>query len=81
MSVVLMVGILIMRGHLIPGTWHREALRHAQEREAKAEARSDRWEAVALRALDATEKLTEPVEIAAKVMTRLPNVGEGDSRR
>lgn len=76
-SVVLMVTVLIMRGHLIPGPWHREAIRIAQERETKADARADRWESVALRALDATERLTEPVEIAAKVMTQLPTPSRG----
>lgn len=77
-GVVLLVGILIMRGVLIPGSWHREAMRIAGTRELKAEERADRWEAVALRALDATERLTEPVEIAAKVMTRIPTAGAGE---
>jgi hypothetical protein len=76
-GVVLMVGLLIMRGHLIPGATHREALMHAQEREAKAELRADRWEGVALRALDATERLTEPVVVATKVLTTIPTVREG----
>lgn len=76
-GVVLMVGLLIMRGHLIPGPWHREALKTAHEREAKAESRADRWEGVALRALDATERLTEPVVVATKVLTTIPTVGEG----
>jgi hypothetical protein len=73
-GVVLLVGLLIFRGLLIPVGWHRDALNAASKQIDKAEARADRWEAVALRALDATERLTEPVEIAAKVMTRLPVV-------
>lgn len=76
-SVVLMVGLLMMKGHLIPGSIHREALKQAHEREAKAESRADRWESVALRALDATERLTEPVVVATKVLTNIPTVPEG----
>lgn len=74
-AVVLLVGLLIMRGHLIPGKWHRDAMTTAAVQIEKAESRADRWETVALRALDATERLTEPVEIAAKVMTRIPTLG------
>lgn len=76
-GVVLLVGLLIMRGYLIPGSWHRDAMKTCQEQTAKAEARADRWEAVALKALNATERLTEPVEIAAKVMTRIPTIESG----
>lgn len=44
----------------------------------RAEDRADRWEAVALKALSATERLTEPVETAAKVLTKIPSpIGEG----
>ena len=76
-GVVLLVGLLIIKGQLIPGKWHRDAMTAAAEQITKAEGRADRWEGVALRALDATERLTEPVEIAAKVMTRIPQVSVG----
>jgi hypothetical protein len=76
-SVVLAMGFLVFRGHLIPGKWHREALNTAADRITKAEERADRWEAVALRALDATERLTEPVVVATKVLTTIPTVEEG----
>lgn len=76
-GVVLLVGLLIIRGHLIPGKWHRDAMQTQADQIVKAENRADRWEGVALRALDATERLAEPVEIAAKVMTRLPTVSVG----
>lgn len=76
-GVVFMIGLLIMKGHLVPGPTHREALRIATEREAKAERRAERWEGVALRALDATERLTEPVVVATKVLTTIPTVPEG----
>lgn len=75
-GVVVLVGLLIMRGHLIPGKWHREAIQAAQDQTDKAEVRADRWEAVALRALDATEKLTEPVTVAAKVMSKIPSAAQ-----
>lgn len=79
-GVVLLVGGLIMRGHLIPGSWHREAMAQANDLVVKAEARADRWEAVALRALDATERLTVPVTVTAKVLSKMPNLSleEGD---
>ena len=72
-GVVLLVGLLIMRGHLIPGKWHRDAMTAAADQIAKAEERADRWETVALRALDASERLAEPVGVAAKVLTTLPS--------
>ena len=72
-GVVFFVGVLVMKGHLVPGKTHREALEHYRDNAAKAEKRADRWEQVALRALTATERLTEPVETAAKVLTKLPN--------
>lgn len=72
-GVVFMFGLLIIRGHLIPGRWHRDAIQAANDQVARAEERADRWESVALRALDATERLTEPVVVATKVLTRLPN--------
>lgn len=72
-GVVFMVGVLIMRGYLIPGKWHREAIAAAQDQVSRAEERADRWETVALRALDATERLTEPVVVATRVLTELPN--------
>jgi hypothetical protein len=72
-GVVFLVGMLIMRGHLIPGKWHREALATAHGLAARAEERAERWESIALKALDATERLAEPVGVAAKVLTTLPN--------
>ena len=72
-AVVLFVGLLLFRGALVPGPQHRAALQSANDAAAKAEARADRWEAVALRALTATERLTEPVETAAKVLTKIPS--------
>lgn len=72
-TVVLFVGVLIMRGNLVPGAVHKEALANAHIQVARAEERADRWESVALRALDATERLTEPVVVATKVLSRLPN--------
>lgn len=71
-GVVFFVGVLVMKGHLVPGKTHREAVLHARDVAMKAEERADRWEAVALRALSATERLTEPVETAAKVLTKIP---------
>lgn len=72
-TVVLFVGVLIMRGHLVPGKVHTDALNVAAKQVARAEERAERWESVALRALDATERLTEPVVVATKVLSRLPN--------
>lgn len=72
-GVVFLVGMMIMRGHLVPGRWHRDAVLHARDVAMKAEARADRWEAVALNALSATERLIEPVETAAKVLTKIPS--------
>lgn len=72
-GVVVLMGWLIVRGHLIPGKWHREAIAQARESVSKAEERADRWESVALRALDATEKLAQPVAVSARVLTQLPN--------
>jgi hypothetical protein len=72
-SVVFGVGMLVIRGYLIPGKWHRESMQDAHDQVARAEERADRWEAVALRALDATERLTEPTAVAAKVLSQLPN--------
>jgi hypothetical protein len=66
-----------MKGHLVPGSTHRAAVKDAQDREAKAESRAERWEGVALRALDATERLTEPVVVATKVLTTIPTLPEG----
>lgn len=71
-AVVLVVGILMFRGQLISGPEHRRALKVAHDVANRAEDRADRWEAVALKALDATERLTEPVETAAKVLTKIP---------
>lgn len=71
-GVVFFVGVLIFRGHLVPGPWHRDALNAARDVAMKAEERADRWEAVALNALQATERLIEPVETAAKVLTKIP---------
>lgn len=71
-GVVFVVGMMVVRGHLIPGRWHSEAIAAAQGQVDRAEERADRWEAVALRALDATERLTEPLEVTAKVLTKLP---------
>lgn len=72
-SVVFFVGLLIMKGHLVPGKTHREAVAHHEKQAAKAEERAERWEGVALKALQATERLAEPVETAAKVLTKLPS--------
>lgn len=72
-SVVLVVGLLIFFGHLVPGRIHRAAVQAANDQTTKAEERAERWEDVALMALRATEKLAVPVETAAKVLTRLPN--------
>lgn len=72
-GVVFMVGVLIMRGHLIPGRTHREVINNAAEAVSKAEERADRWEAVALRALSATEQMVEPMAVTAKVLTKLPS--------
>lgn len=72
-AVVLFVGVLIMKGHLVPGAIHKEAVAAAEGRTAEAEKRAERWEDVALKALKATERLAEPVETAAKVLTKLPN--------
>ena len=77
-GVIVFVGTLIMRSHLIPGKWHREALGEAKEATQKAENRADRWEQVALRALDATERLTGPVATTAKVLTQFPNPSKED---
>ena len=71
-GVVLIVGLLLFRGALIPGPIHRQALKVAHLAAERAEARADRWEAVALKALDGTERLIEPVETAAKVLTKIP---------
>ena len=75
-GVVFLVGLLVMRGHLIPGRTHREFVGHAREQIDKAEKRADRWEAVALRTLEATERLAEPVDVAAKVLTTIPRPEE-----
>jgi hypothetical protein len=75
-GVVLMVGLMIMRGHLIPGKWHRDAIDDCHKQIGAAEARADRWEAVALRVLEATEKLAEPVAVGAKVLTTIPTIDE-----
>lgn len=72
-TVVLIVGLMVMRGNLVPGRTHREALRESAKREAKAEDRADRWEQVALQTLRATERLAEPMAVTAKVLTKLPN--------
>lgn len=72
-SVVLVVGLLIFFGQLIPRKVHREAVALHQSQAKKAEERAERWEGVALKALQATERLAEPVETAAKVLTKLPN--------
>jgi hypothetical protein len=75
-GVVLMVGLMIMRGHLIPGKWHRESIADCHKQIEAAEARADRWEAVALKALNATEQLAEPVAVGAKVLSTIPTAGE-----
>jgi hypothetical protein len=72
-GVVFVFGVLIWRGYLVPRPSHLELVQLHQHNAENAEERADRWEAVAVRALDATEKLTEPVVVAAKVMTKLPN--------
>lgn len=72
-TVIVLVGLAVMRGKLVPGETHREALKAAAEQVRKAEDRADRWEAVALQVLRATERLAEPVSTAAKVLTTLPN--------
>ena len=77
-GVCLVAAFSIMRGHLIPGKTHREALAAVESRVAEAESRANRWEGVALKALDATERLTEPVAISARVLERLPNPSEDD---
>lgn len=71
-GVVLIVGVLIWRGQLIPKATHVEILTASREAASRAEDRADRWEAVALKALDGTERLIEPVETAAKVLTKIP---------
>ena len=71
-GVIFIVGVLLFRGHLVPGPIHRQALKVAHQAADRAEARADRWEAVALKALDGTERLIEPVETAAKVLTKIP---------
>jgi hypothetical protein len=72
-GVVVFVGLLIMRGYLVPKRVHEERINDIQAERDKAEKRADRWEGVALRALDATERLTEPLGVAAKVLTTLPH--------
>lgn len=72
-SVVLVVGLLIFFGQLIPGRTHRAVVKAANDQTTKAEARAERWEDVALKALQATERLAGPVETAAKVLTKMPN--------
>lgn len=75
-GVVFFVGALIMRGHLVPGRTHAEFIGHAKAQIDRAEKRADRWEAVALRTLEATEKLAEPVEVASQVLTKIPQPEE-----
>lgn len=72
-GVIVVIGFAVMKGLLIPGKWHREAMARCDQLIERAEQRADRWEAVALQALHATERLTEPVSVAAKVITKLPN--------
>jgi hypothetical protein len=71
-GVVFIFGVLIWRGQLIPKTTHNEILHASRDAAMRAEERADRWEAVALNALQATERLIEPVETAAKVLTKIP---------
>ena len=72
-TVVVIVGLMVMRGSLVPGTIHREAVAAAKQETRKAEERAARWETVALSALRATEKLADPVAVTARVLTTLPN--------
>lgn len=79
-GVVFFVGGLVWRGHLVPRSLHREVVEHHKTHAVKAEARAERWESVALKALQATESLAEPVETAAKVLTKLPNPARDGER-
>lgn len=79
-SVVLVVGLLIWFGQLIPRKLHLAHLKVVQQQADKADERADRWEAVALRVLDATERLAEPVEVTAKVLTKLPNPARDEAQ-
>lgn len=46
------------------------------ERTAKAEKDAKDWQDFALRSLGVAERITEPVEVVAKVMTHLPDPGK-----
>ena len=78
-AVVFIVGLLIWRGHLVPGPLHKEVVKHHKDATEEACKRADRWEATALQALSATEALAEPVETAVKVLTKFPVVGKEES--
>ena len=75
-GVIVLGGFLIWRGFLIPRSTHREIVAVYQGNAEKAEAQRDRWESVALRSLEATERLAEPMTVTAKVLTKLPSPRE-----
>lgn len=68
----LFFGILVVTGRLVPRNTHAATVKLLQDQHNVALVRAERWEAVALRALDATERLSEPLGVAAKVLTKLP---------
>ena len=77
-GVVLIVGGLIWRGYLVPRPAHLELVNLHKDSCAKAEQQRDRWEAVALKALNASEQLAEPMTVTAKVLTKLPTPTPSD---
>lgn len=72
-GVVLFMGMMVVTGRLVPRRMFLERIEAERRISEREGIRADRWEAVALRSLEATEKLTEPLDVAAKVLTKLPN--------
>lgn len=63
-----LVAVLVITRRLV---WHTDL--------AKVEAQRDRWEAIALTALTAAERLTVHAEVTEKVLTNLPTTAPPES--
>lgn len=70
--VVLTVFRMVVKGQLVPGRTHREALEAEQERTRAAEREAARWEQLALKAMGQTDQLLPVAEVTQRVVSALP---------
>lgn len=70
--VVLTVFRMVVKGQLIPGRTHREALEAERDRTRAAEREADRWEQLALKAMGQTDQLLPVAEVTQRVVSALP---------